>query len=69
LLLLSIGRHPNTKGLDLEKAGVTVDRRGTIQTKKNWATEKQPHIYAVGDCAPGTMLVHKAEMEAIAVVD
>jgi len=69
VLLVSIGRSPNTKGLNLEAAGVPTDRRGTIQTKDFWRCEEQPHIYAVGDCAPGTMLVHKAEMEAIAAVD
>lgn len=36
VLLLSIGRSPNSKGLDCEKAGVTVNPRGMIETNDKW---------------------------------
>ena len=65
VVLVSIGRRPYTKGLGLEALGVTLDRRGFIETdhfKTNVAG-----IYAVGDCTPGPMLAHKAEEEGIAV--
>jgi len=78
MCLISIGRHPNTKNLDHLKANLRIDRRGTITTNKTWQVMTEddprkkafhPHIYAIGDCAPGTMLVHKAEIEALAAVD
>lgn len=69
LVLISIGRHPKTEGMDLEKAGIKTNNRGMILTNDTWQVEKQPHIYGVGDCVKGTMLVHKAEIEAIAVVN
>ena len=36
VLLLSIGRSPNSKGLDCEKAGVTINPRGMIETNDKW---------------------------------
>ncbi len=47
-VLLAIGRHPNTTGLGLEKAGVTVDATGTIPVDAYSRTDV-PNIYAVGD--------------------
>lgn len=69
LVMISIGRQPKTEGMDLDLAGVKTNNRGMILTNAKWQVEKQPHIYAIGDCSPGTMLVHKAEIEAIAVID
>jgi dihydrolipoamide dehydrogenase len=68
ILLLSIGRSPNTEGLDCGKAGVNLNPRGMIESNDTWQTS-QPHIYTIGDCAKGTMLAHKAEEEAIACVE
>jgi dihydrolipoamide dehydrogenase len=63
--LVSIGRRPYTKGLGLDALGVTLDRRGFIQTDR-FKTNLEG-VYAVGDCTPGPMLAHKAEEEGIAV--
>jgi pyruvate/2-oxoglutarate dehydrogenase complex dihydrolipoamide dehydrogenase (E3) component len=48
-VLAAVGRRPNTDDLGLEKAGVDVDARGTIQVDDELRTSV-PHIYAIGDC-------------------
>lgn len=68
VVLVSIGRRPNTDGLDLEKAGVKVNNRGQIEVDHDFRTGV-PGIYAIGDVTPGPMLAHKAEDEGIAVAE
>jgi dihydrolipoamide dehydrogenase len=67
-VLVSIGRRPNTDGLDLDKAGLAVNQRGQIEVDHDFKT-KVPGIYAIGDVTPGPMLAHKAEDEGIAVAE
>src|SRR6476469_2472642 len=67
-VLVSIGRRPNTDGLDLDKAGLAVNKRGQIEVDHDFKTGV-PGIYAIGDVAPGPMLAHKAEDEGIAVAE
>lgn len=61
-LLLAIGRRPNGKLLDADKAGVHVDERGFIPVDKQQRTNV-PHIYAIGDIVGNPMLAHKAVPE------
>ena len=68
VVLLSIGRRPNTEGLDLEKAGVKVNNRGQIEVDHEFRTGVEG-VYAIGDVTPGPMLAHKAEDEGIAVAE
>ena len=68
VVLVSIGRRPNTDGLALEKAGVQPNNRGVIETDHSFRT-KVPGIWAIGDVIPGPMLAHKAEDEGIAVAE
>lgn len=68
VVLVSIGRHAFTGGLQLEKAGLKADERGVVQVNNHWQTNV-PHIYAIGDVSPGPMLAHKAEEEGIAAVE
>jgi dihydrolipoamide dehydrogenase len=68
VVLVSIGRRPNTEGLGLEKAGLQVNNRGQIETDHDFRT-KVPGIWAIGDVIPGPMLAHKAEDEGIAVAE
>ena len=68
VLLLSIGRHAFTGGLQLEKAGLKANERGIIDTNDHWQTSV-PHIYGIGDVTKGAMLAHKAEEEGIAAVE
>ena len=67
-VLVSIGRRPNTHGLALERAGLTVNKRGQIEIDHDFATAV-PGIWAIGDVVPGPMLAHKAEDEGIAVAE
>jgi len=67
-VLISIGRRPNTDGLALDKAGLTVNAKGQIEIEHDFATGV-PGIWAIGDVVPGPMLAHKAEDEGIAVAE
>jgi dihydrolipoamide dehydrogenase len=62
-VLVAVGRTPNGKLLDAEKAGVNVDERGFISTDKQMKTNVN-HIYAIGDIVGQPMLAHKAVHEA-----
>ncbi|SBV33871.1 Dihydrolipoyl dehydrogenase 3 [uncultured Sphingopyxis sp.] len=68
VVLVSIGRRPNTDGLGLDKAGLTVNQRGQIETDHDFQTNV-PGIWAIGDVIPGPMLAHKAEDEGIACAE
>ena len=68
VVLVSVGRKPNTEGLNLEKIGVNLDDKKRIQTDKNFKTNLD-NIYAIGDVITGPMLAHKAEDEGIAVAE
>jgi dihydrolipoamide dehydrogenase len=67
-LLMSVGRRPNTDGLNLEKIGVAKDNRGFIHVNEKFETSVSG-IYAIGDVIPGPMLAHVAEEEGIAAVE
>ncbi|MDC6486408.1 dihydrolipoyl dehydrogenase [Methylophilaceae bacterium] len=62
-VLVSVGRIPNGKLIDAEKAGVSLDDRGFIAVDKQFKTNI-PHIYAIGDIIGQPMLAHKATHEA-----
>ncbi|WP_370306980.1 dihydrolipoyl dehydrogenase [Sphingobium abikonense] len=68
VVLVSIGRRPNTEGLGLDKIGLEVNQRGQIETDHDFAT-KVSGVWAIGDVIPGPMLAHKAEDEGIAVAE
>lgn len=61
--LVAIGRTPNTDELGLDYAGVERDERGFIKIDQQCRTNVE-HIYAIGDCAGGALLAHKASYEA-----
>ena len=68
VVLVAVGRIPNTQGLGLAELGVKADNRGRIVVDKQYATSL-PGIYAIGDVIKGPMLAHKAEEEGIAVAE
>ena len=61
-ILVSVGRVPNGKLIDADKAGVAVDERGFIPADKQLRTNV-PHIFAIGDIIGQPMLAHKAVHE------
>src|SRR5947199_4877961 len=68
VVLVSIGRRPNTEALALDKAGLQTNQRGQIETDHEFRTSV-PGIWAIGDVIEGPMLAHKAEDEGIAVAE
>ena len=66
--LVSVGRKPFTKGLELENIGVKVNSLGQIETNDALQTNI-PNIYAIGDVIKGAMLAHKAEEEGTLVAE
>jgi dihydrolipoamide dehydrogenase len=68
VVLVAIGRRPNTDGLALDRIGLELNQRGQIETDHDFAT-KVPGVWAIGDVIPGPMLAHKAEDEGIAVAE
>ena len=66
--MISVGRKPNTKNLNLEKINITLDEKKRIKTNSNFETNIK-NIYAIGDVISGPMLAHKAEEEGIAVAE
>ena len=67
-LIVSIGRVPNTTGLNAEAVGLQVDERGAIVVDGDCKTNL-PGVWAVGDVVRGPMLAHKAEEEGVAVAE
>ena len=68
VVLISVGRKPNTEGLNLKSVGVELDEKKRIKTDKSFKTNIS-NIYAIGDVINGPMLAHKAEDEGIAVAE
>ena len=67
-VLVSIGRRPNTAGLNLNAIGLDVNQRHQIETDTEFRT-KVDGVWAIGDVIPGPMLAHKAEDEGIACAE
>ncbi|MEO8599561.1 MAG: dihydrolipoyl dehydrogenase [bacterium] len=67
-LIISIGRVPNTNGLNVESVGLQLDERGFVAVDADCKTNL-PNVWAVGDVVRGPMLAHKAEEEGVAVAE
>ena len=67
-LIVSIGRVPNTTGLNAEAVGLKLDERGFVAVDDD-CRSNLPNVWAVGDVVRGPMLAHKAEEEGVAVAE
>jgi dihydrolipoamide dehydrogenase len=67
-LIISIGRVPNTDGLNAAGVGLKVDERGFVVVDGDCRTSL-PNVWAIGDVVRGPMLAHKAEEEGVAVAE
>ncbi len=67
-LIVSIGRIPNTTGLNADAVGLKLDERGFVVVDADCKTSL-PNVWAVGDVVRGPMLAHKAEEEGVAVAE
>ena len=68
VVLISVGRKPFTKSLNIENIGIQCDSKGRVKVNEKFKTNIN-NIYAVGDVKDGPMLAHKAEEEGIAVAE
>jgi dihydrolipoamide dehydrogenase len=67
-LIVSVGRVPNTAGLNAEAVGLKIDGRGFIEVDDHCKTSL-PGVWAVGDVVRGPMLAHKAMEEGVMVAE
>ncbi|HEX5740425.1 MAG TPA: dihydrolipoyl dehydrogenase [Pilimelia sp.] len=67
LLLVAVGRGPNTAGLGYEEQGVAMDR-GFVLTDERLRTNV-PGVFAVGDIVPGLQLAHRGFQQGIFVAE
>ncbi len=67
-VLVAVGRVPNTEHLGLEGLGIELHKKGFIPVNERFATTAEG-VFAIGDVIAGPMLAHKAEEEAVAVVE
>jgi dihydrolipoamide dehydrogenase len=66
-VLLTIGRRPYTEGLGLDTVGITPDKRGFIPNDHGRTSAQG--VWVIGDTTTGLMLAHKAEEEAVMVIE
>jgi len=67
-LIVSIGRVPNTEGLEANAVGLKLDQRGFVEVDAECRTSLSS-VWAIGDVVRGPMLAHKAEEEGVAVAE
>ena len=67
-LIVSVGRVPNTDGLNADAVGLKIDERGFVEVDDHCKTNLDG-VWAVGDVVRGPMLAHKAMEEAVMVAE
>ena len=67
-LIVSIGRVPNTDGLNAEGVGLKLNERGMVEVDGHCKTNL-PGVWAIGDVVRGPMLAHKAHEEGVMVAE
>ena len=68
-VLSAVGRIPNTEDVGLDRAGVKLTERGNFIEVDEWLRTNVSGVYAVGDCAGGALLAHKASHEGITCIE
>jgi dihydrolipoamide dehydrogenase len=68
VVLVTIGRTPNSENLGLDKAGVKLDPKGFVIVDPQRRTNV-PHIFAIGDIAGQPLLAHKGSKEGIVAAE
>ena len=68
VVLVAVGRSPNTENLGLNEIGIKIDKHGFVEINNQFETSIK-NIYAIGDVVKGPMLAHKAEEDAVALVE
>ncbi|MEV5650930.1 dihydrolipoyl dehydrogenase [Nocardia sp. NPDC052254] len=68
LVLIGVGRRPNTADLDLDVAGIDTDARGFIPVDDHMRTAVE-HVYAIGDVTGTALLAHVASHQGLTAAD
>lgn len=68
VVLVGVGRKPNTASLDLERAGVATDSRGFVEVDDQLRTNVE-HVYAIGDLTGKALLAHVASHQGITAAE
>ncbi|MBM4315954.1 MAG: dihydrolipoyl dehydrogenase [Deltaproteobacteria bacterium] len=68
VILVSVGRSPNSDNMGLEKLGIKMDPRGNILSN-NQSMTNVSNIYAIGDVAGAPQLAHRATMDGLLVAE
>lgn len=68
VVLVGVGRRPNTADLGLTEAGITTDARGFISVDEQLRTGV-PHVYAIGDVTGKALLAHVASHQGMTAAD
>ncbi len=64
-VLSAVGRVPNTADIGLDAAGVKLAEKGEFIEVDEWMQTSVAGVYAIGDCAGGALLAHKAMHEGV----
>jgi dihydrolipoamide dehydrogenase len=67
-VLVSVGRRPALRGVDAQKLGLTLGKRGEVVVDDQMRTNI-PTVYAIGDMVGGKLLAHKAEEEGVVAAE
>ncbi|MCL2021442.1 MAG: dihydrolipoyl dehydrogenase [Betaproteobacteria bacterium] len=67
-LIVSVGRVPNTDGLNADAVGLKLNERGQIEVDAHCKTNLAG-VWAIGDVVRGPMLAHKAMEEGVQVAE
>ncbi len=68
VILVTVGRRPNTDGLSADKAGVKTNPKGYVLVDSQLRTSN-PHVFAIGDVVGQPFLAHKATMEGLTAAE
>ena len=68
IVLVSVGRRPVTRNLNLEKMGIEIDPKGYIKTDQQMRTNVR-NVFAIGDVSGMPLLAHKAQKEGIVAAE
>jgi dihydrolipoamide dehydrogenase len=67
-LLVAVGRGPNSRDIELDRAGVEVDERGFIRVDE-WMRTSAQGVWAIGDVVGGFLLAHAAAHEGVVAAE
>jgi len=68
LMLVSVGRRPETRDIGLDRCGVEINEQGHVVVD-DYLRTTNPRIWAAGDCIGGLQLAHLASKEAERAVE